>query len=137
MFLRKTLLVLLLSLIALYCYATNERITYRNILYSTVASEQIMPQQKYTIIIFDSNDDEWVLKINIDGKSSIDTITGVMSAFDENKTFSFVSGNYIYLGLYVYNRYGEKTLLFTPKNGVFEITENDIKKITKFLTKKL
>ena len=102
MFLRKTLLALLLSLLIVsYSHANNGRITYRNILYSTVAIEQIMPQRKYALIIFDSNDDEWVLKISMNEKNSIDTITRVMSTFDENKEFSFVSGKYVYSGVYV------------------------------------
>lgn len=115
----------------------QEYIQYKRIYDSTVLLERNIPSESYTLIIFESNDEECSKKIYLKNALSFNIIKETMNHFEENKNFKMVIGDYIYCGVYSLNRYGEKTMYFNSNEGVFEITEKDIKKISKYLEKRV
>lgn len=132
----KTIIILMSLFLTSDTCISKEYIQYKRIYDSTVLIERNMPPKTYTLIIFESNDEECVKRIYLKNISSFDVIKETMNRFVENKEFKMVIDECVYCGTYSLNKYGEKTLFFSSNVGVFEVTERDINKISKYFEKR-
>ena len=133
----KKLLILLMCFFLTSDTCISQDLTsYKRIFDSSIIIECNVPSYTYTIIIFDSNDGEYVKKIHLQNKSDLKTIIKIMNHFKNGCDFSFFMGGYRYSGTYSYNRYGEKTLIFYSILWCYEMTENNLISIKKYLERK-
>lgn len=133
----KKLLILLMCFFLTSDTCISQDLTsYKRIFDSSIITECNIPSYTYTIIIFDSNDSEYVKKIYLQNESDLKTIIKVMDHFKNGCDFSFLMDGYRYSGTYLYNRYGEKTLIFHSTSGYYEITENNLVLIKKYIERK-
>lgn len=133
---KKILILLMCFFLTSDTCISQDLTSYKRIYDSSIMIECNVPSYTYTIIIFDSNDGEYVKKIYLQKMSDINIIIKTMNDFKNGCDFTFLIGGYGYSGTYLYNRYREKTLIFNSTLGYYEITENNLISIKKYLERK-